>query len=59
MNTFHILELIRKLESERDVHDEKFAGNEKHANCLPRFETTLAKLRDELAKLEKPDSEEK
>ncbi len=59
MNTFHIIELIRKLESERDVHDEKFAGNEKHSACLPRFETTLAKLRDELAKLEKPTEEAK
>lgn len=59
MNTFYLLDLIRKIETEREAHDKKFKGNEKHANCLPRFDATLTKLRDELAKLEKPAPEGK
>jgi hypothetical protein len=43
---------IEHLESERAVHDEKFAQNAAHKNCLPNFDRAIDKLKQELAKLE-------
>jgi hypothetical protein len=36
---------IEKIEAEKAIHDQKFAGQEIHKDCIPRFETVLAKLR--------------
>lgn len=47
----HIKGLIRNLESEKSVHDTKFADNPLHNDCLKRFDQVLLQLQDELAKL--------
>jgi len=47
----HIKGLIRNLESEKAVHDTKFAGNALHTDCLKRFDNVLDQLKDELQKL--------
>ena len=48
----YLIRIIDHIERERSEHDRKFAGNPKHANCLPRFDTTIAKLKEELQKVE-------
>jgi|GEM_PF-7049642 chorismate synthase len=50
-NAAHIKGLIRNLESEKAVHDTKFAENPLHTDCHKRFDNVLAQLQDELAKL--------
>lgn len=47
----HIKGLIGNLESEKAVHDTKFAGNALHTDCLKRFNQVLVQLQEELAKL--------
>ena len=47
----HIKGLIRNLETEKSVHDTKFAENPLHTDCLKRFDQVLLQLQDELAKL--------
>jgi|GEM_PF-2317311 len=42
---------IDHLEKEKQEHDKKFAGNAHHKNCLPRFDAAIAKLKDELSKV--------
>lgn len=43
---------IQRIEDEKKVHDQKFAGNAVHSECLPRFEKVLANLRADLEKEE-------
>lgn len=50
-SAMHIKGLIRNLESEKAVHDTKFADNPLHNDCLKRFDQVLLQLQDELAKL--------
>ncbi len=50
-SAMHIKGLIRNLESEKSVHDTKFADNPLHNDCLKRFDQVLLQLQDELAKL--------
>lgn len=50
-NAMHIKGLIRNLESEKSVHDTKFAENPLHGDCGKRFDHVLAQLHDELQKL--------
>ncbi len=50
-SAMHIKGLIRNLESEKAVHDTKFAGNALHTDCLKRFDQVLVQLQEELAKL--------
>ena len=57
MDRYYLNDAIRRIEQERAVHDEKFAGNSHHANCLPRFDNVIEKLRQELAKLEEAAKE--
>ncbi|MBX9879299.1 MAG: hypothetical protein K2Y22_12640 [Candidatus Obscuribacterales bacterium] len=47
----YLARTINHLENERKVHDEKFAGNSHHKHCLPRFDTAISKLKEELAKV--------
>jgi hypothetical protein len=53
----YLQNIIDKITRERDIHDRKFADNAVHNNCLPRFEQTLAKLREELNKLDEQEEE--
>lgn len=48
---------IQKIEDERKVHDEKFAGNPVHKDCVPRFDKVLTNLRNDLDKMEPEQSE--
>jgi hypothetical protein len=47
----HIQNVIERIEFERSCHEEKFKGNTVHKDCLPRFDQTLSRLQEELAKL--------
>ncbi len=51
MDRYYLTDAIRRIEQEREAHDSKFAGNDVHANCLPRFDSVIEKLKLELAKL--------
>lgn len=51
MDRYYLTDAIRRIEQEREAHDLKFAGNDVHANCLPRFDSVIDKLKLELAKL--------
>lgn len=42
---------IDHLEREKHEHNKKFAGNALHEHCLPRFDTAITKLKEELAKV--------
>jgi hypothetical protein len=55
MDRLYLQNVIDKIESEREIHDRKFADNAAHKNCLPRFDQTLAKLREELSKLDEQE----
>jgi len=57
MDRLYLQNAIDKIWRERDIHDRKFADNPAHNNCLPRFEQTLAKLREELNKLDEQEEE--
>lgn len=52
IDRMYIKNTIENLEAERAVHDEKYANNPAHKNCLPNFDLAIAKLKGELAKLE-------
>jgi hypothetical protein len=43
---------IQKIEQEREIHDKKFAGNDVHKDCLPRFDKVLTNLKSDLQKEE-------
>lgn len=49
MENQHLKSLIGQLEQEKRAHDEKFGGSSVHNDCLPRFETAINKLKEELA----------
>lgn len=51
MDRYYLMDIIRRITSQRDRHDEQFAGNHVHDNCLPRFDTVIANLEKELAAL--------
>ncbi len=51
VDRYYLEQVIENLEHERKVHDQKFARNVAHKDCLPRFDRTLEKLREELLKL--------
>jgi len=51
VDKMYIQNIIERIENERTCHEEKFKGNAVHKNCLPRFDETLTRLRDELTKL--------
>jgi GTP1/Obg family GTP-binding protein len=51
MDRYYLIDAIKRIELEREAHDEKFAANEVHKNCLPRFDSVIEKLKLELAKL--------
>jgi hypothetical protein len=48
----YLKQTIEHLESERSVHDTKYADNPAHANCMPNFDMAIDRLKKELAKLE-------
>ncbi|HEY9867787.1 MAG TPA: hypothetical protein V6D08_01150 [Candidatus Obscuribacterales bacterium] len=52
MDREYISRTIETIEREKAAHDEKFAGNPHHENCLPRFDQAIAKLKKELEKLQ-------
>ncbi len=56
MDKYYINEVIRRIEQEKSVHDDKFVGNPLHKDCLPRFDDVLDKLNQELARLEETNS---
>ena len=58
MDRYYLNELIRRVEQEKSVHDSKFAGNACHANCLPRFDGVIEKLRLALAKVDEATERE-
>jgi hypothetical protein len=41
---------LEQLQREKDAHDTKFGDNPVHANCIPNFDTAIAKLQKELDK---------
>lgn len=43
---------IEKIEAEKQVHGTKFAGQEVHRDCIPRFDKVLANLRADLEKMD-------
>ncbi len=47
----YLVRTIDHLEREKHEHNTKFAGNPKHEHCLPRFDTAIGKLKEELAKV--------
>ncbi len=51
MDRYYLTDAIRRIEQEREAHDSKFAGSDVHANCLPRFDSVIEKLKLELSKL--------
>jgi hypothetical protein len=50
IDKLYLQNLIEKIEHEMNIHDQKFAGNPAHKDCLPRFKATLEKLRAEIMK---------
>ena len=52
MDRMYLKNTIEHLERERSAHDEKYAANPAHKNCLPNFDAAIDKLKKELAKLE-------
>lgn len=57
MDKYYILGVIERIEQERSVHDKKFQGNSTHRDCLPRFDQTIARLRDELKKFDNGETQ--
>lgn len=47
----YLIRTIEHIEREKTVHDKKFADNSHHKHCLPRFDTVISKLKEELAKV--------
>ncbi|MFN8654854.1 MAG: hypothetical protein U0105_00830 [Candidatus Obscuribacterales bacterium] len=56
MDRYYLLDIIRRITLERDQHDQKFATNPAHKDCLPRFETAIGNLEKELAALPQSSS---
>jgi hypothetical protein len=56
IDKLYLQNLIEKIEHEMKIHDQKFADNPAHKDCLPRFEMTLAKLQAEITKEDNPKS---
>jgi hypothetical protein len=56
MDRYYLMDMIRRIKHQRDRHDEQFAANPAHKDCLPRFGTVLANLEKELSSL--PDTAE-
>jgi len=56
VDRYYLLGVIERIENERSIHDKKFAGNAAHKDCLPRFDKTIAMLREELKKLDNSDT---
>ena len=52
MDRMYLKSTIENLENERSIHDNKFAANAAHKNCLPNFDSAIEKLKKELVKLE-------
>lgn len=50
MDRIQIQETIRRIETEMEMHDLKFADNPQHNNCRVRFIQVLENLQVELAK---------
>jgi hypothetical protein len=57
VDRIYLQSVIDKIEHERKIHDRKFADNPAHKTCLPRFDDTLTKLREELRKLGEEEEE--
>lgn len=47
----YLVRTIDHLEQSKKEHDKKFADNAHHKHCLPRYDTAIAKLKDELIKV--------
>lgn len=58
MDRYYLLDIIRRIKHDRDQHDQKFATNPAHKNCLPRFETVIGNLEKELAALPRSSGQE-
>jgi len=48
MDRYYLQDMIAHIEQEKATHAANFQGNAAHRNCLPRFNTVIAKLREEL-----------
>jgi len=57
MDREYVSRAIDNLQRERVVHDQKFANNPVHQNCLPRFDQAIANLQKELEKLDSKPAE--
>ncbi|HEY9793302.1 MAG TPA: hypothetical protein V6D22_23075 [Candidatus Obscuribacterales bacterium] len=47
MDKEHAKRILERLEAERSVHDEKFASQPLHKDCLRRFDSVIAALREQ------------
>jgi hypothetical protein len=47
----YLKDCIERIRREAAAHDEKFAGQQAHENCLPRFEKVISSLQQELVAL--------
>ncbi len=52
MDRDYILKLIDRVRDFAKTHDEKFAAQPAHSNCQSRFNDTIAKLEQELLKID-------
>jgi len=52
MDRMYVKQTIEHLESERSIHDKKYADNPAHKNCLPNFDMAIDRLKKELDKIE-------
>jgi hypothetical protein len=52
MDRMYLKNVLELLEREKLAHDSKFAGIEVHAHCLPNFDRAIAKIMEELNKLD-------
>ena len=57
IDRMYIKSTIENLESEKSVHDKKYADNPAHKNCLPNFDRAIDQLKQELAKLDEAKSD--
>lgn len=56
MDKQYIKAAIENIERERQVHNQKFASNVAHKNCLQNFDAALQRLGTELEKLAAEDA---
>ncbi len=52
IDKLYLQNLIDRIVHEMEIHDQKFADNPVHKDCLPRFKMTIEKLKAELTKEE-------